>query len=203
MPGSDLLGVDPQLGPLQDNGGPTPTMALPATSPADQQGRRRAGVDQRGQTRPVAFPGVANSTAAGADGADIGAVELQAPVRSRRRTGSFRQGHANRKRGTATVQVSVPDAGVVLLAGTKRVKKATKVAQGTVGLKLVVRCRGKALKALGRKGAAKVTAMFTFTPTRRHGRVEVEDAEADQGKTRLQSKEEALSDPADGRTSTP
>jgi hypothetical protein len=29
----DLTGVDPQLGPLQDNGGPTPTHALAPTSP--------------------------------------------------------------------------------------------------------------------------------------------------------------------------
>ena len=35
--------------------------------------------DQRGLTRPVAFPGVPNSTAVGADGSDIGAVELQLP----------------------------------------------------------------------------------------------------------------------------
>jgi hypothetical protein len=36
--------------------------------------------DQRGLTRPVAFPGVANSSAAGGDGSDIGAVELQLPT---------------------------------------------------------------------------------------------------------------------------
>jgi hypothetical protein len=35
--------------------------------------------DQRGLTRPVAFPGVPNSTAVAADGSDIGAVELQSP----------------------------------------------------------------------------------------------------------------------------
>lgn len=51
---TDLVGADPRLGPLGDNGGPTPTMALfdgsaaldagdPATAPA---------TDQRGVTRP-------------------------------------------------------------------------------------------------------------------------------------------------------
>jgi hypothetical protein len=52
---TDLLGVDPRLGPLQDNGGPTPTMALLPGSPAlnagdpallgtaDQRGVARAG----------------------------------------------------------------------------------------------------------------------------------------------------------------
>lgn len=32
--GTDLLGVDPMLEPLEDNGGQTPTMALSAESPA-------------------------------------------------------------------------------------------------------------------------------------------------------------------------
>ncbi len=31
---TDLVGVDPKLGPLRDNGGPTPTMALAEGSPA-------------------------------------------------------------------------------------------------------------------------------------------------------------------------
>jgi hypothetical protein len=33
--------------------------------------------DQRGLTRPVDIPTIANSTATGADGADMGAVEVQ------------------------------------------------------------------------------------------------------------------------------
>jgi CSLREA domain-containing protein len=58
---------DPQLGPLADNGGPTPTHALAATSPAvDRVTPCLAGVttDQRGQPRPS--PG----------GCDVGAFEL-------------------------------------------------------------------------------------------------------------------------------
>jgi parallel beta-helix repeat protein len=78
--GSNVLGADPQLGPLQDNGGATQTRLPASTSPAINKGNAFSlTTDQRGLTRPVAFPGVANSTAAGADGADIGAVELQQP----------------------------------------------------------------------------------------------------------------------------
>ena len=49
----DLPGTDPRLGPLQDNGGPTPTMALLAGSPAIDAGDDSScpAVDQRGITR--------------------------------------------------------------------------------------------------------------------------------------------------------
>ena len=81
VPGSTIVGQDPQLGPLQDNGGPTPTMALPKTSPAVDKGKRFGGTtDQRGSTRPADFSDVPNSAAAGADGSDIGAFELQPPA---------------------------------------------------------------------------------------------------------------------------
>jgi CSLREA domain-containing protein len=48
------LTADPQLGPLQDNGGATPTMALASGSPAVDAGNDAScsGVDQRGTTRP-------------------------------------------------------------------------------------------------------------------------------------------------------
>jgi hypothetical protein len=75
----DLVDSDPQLGPLADNGGPTLTMLPAQTSPLVDAG---AGfdltTDQRGLPRPVDDPRIVNSTAAGADGAEIGAVELPA-----------------------------------------------------------------------------------------------------------------------------
>jgi hypothetical protein len=78
VPGSNLTGVDPQLGSLANNGGPTQTELPADTSPVVNKGMSFGlSTDQRGLTRPVAFPGVSNSTAAGADGADMGAVELQ------------------------------------------------------------------------------------------------------------------------------
>lgn len=66
---TDLIGVDPMLGPLQDNGGPTWTHALLAGSPAidaaDPVGAPAD--DQRGVPRPQG-PGI-----------DIGAFEYQYP----------------------------------------------------------------------------------------------------------------------------
>jgi predicted outer membrane repeat protein len=77
--GSNLMGVDPQLFPLAQNGGPTPTMALAATSPAIDKGAAFGlGADQRGLGRPFDAPTIPGATAPGADGSDIGAVELQA-----------------------------------------------------------------------------------------------------------------------------
>jgi hypothetical protein len=68
----DLLKADPLLGPLQDNGGPTFTMALMGGSPAIDAGDDAVcaappvlGVDQRGQPRP------------GGPHCDIGAFEVQ------------------------------------------------------------------------------------------------------------------------------
>jgi predicted outer membrane repeat protein len=65
---SDLLNVDPLLGPLQDNGGPTPTMALLLGSPAIDAGDNTdaPATDQRGAPR------IFNGTI------DIGAYEVQA-----------------------------------------------------------------------------------------------------------------------------
>ena len=77
--GSNLIGVDPQLSPLAQHGGPTPTMAPSATSPVIDKGAAFGlGTDQRGLPRPFDAPTIAGSTAPGADGSDIGAVELQA-----------------------------------------------------------------------------------------------------------------------------
>jgi hypothetical protein len=68
------LSVDPMLGPLQDNGGPTFTMALLPGSPAIDQGKSFGiTTDQRGNARPYNFAAIPN--AAGGDGADIGAFE--------------------------------------------------------------------------------------------------------------------------------
>lgn len=64
------------LGPLQSNGGPTPTRALGAGSVAIDQGHSSgATADQRGLTRPCNLAATAN--AAGGDGGDVGAFEEQ------------------------------------------------------------------------------------------------------------------------------
>lgn len=66
---NSLSGVDPKLGPLADNGGPTPTHALLAGSPALGMGfSSKAKADQRGEERP-----------SHAGCSDIGAFEEQDP----------------------------------------------------------------------------------------------------------------------------
>jgi large repetitive protein len=67
---SDLLNVNPQLGPLQNNGGPTQTMALLPGSPAINSGDTAdaPAYDQRGP----GFPRIVNGSI------DIGAFEVQA-----------------------------------------------------------------------------------------------------------------------------
>jgi Right handed beta helix region len=72
----DQHNVDPLLGPLQDNGGPTFTQALLSGSTAIEGGNSSgSSTDQRGFTRPVDSPVIAN--ASGGDGSDIGAYEVQ------------------------------------------------------------------------------------------------------------------------------
>jgi Ca2+-binding RTX toxin-like protein len=73
--GSNLLGIDPQLGPLADNGGPTQTHAPSVGSPVIDAGVANGlGTDQRGA--PRTFDAVNVNNAAGGDGTDIGSVEL-------------------------------------------------------------------------------------------------------------------------------
>jgi len=77
----DQNNTDPQLGPLQDTGGPTFTHALLPDSPALDQGNANAisglglTTDQRGFSRPADFAGILNATSG--DGSDIGAFEAQ------------------------------------------------------------------------------------------------------------------------------
>jgi hypothetical protein len=70
----NITSVDPLLGPLADNGGPTQTHALLTGSPAIDAGNSKGiPLDQRGVSRPVDIPGIINVS----DGADIGAYEYE------------------------------------------------------------------------------------------------------------------------------
>ncbi len=75
----DQNNTNPNLGPLQNNGGPTWTMKPLPGSPAIDKGKS-LGVttDQRGAPRPYDFSSVTN--ASGGDGSDIGAFELGRPT---------------------------------------------------------------------------------------------------------------------------
>ncbi len=76
--GSIVLPINPLIGPLQMNGGFTPTHALLPASPAIDQGNS-FGIhwDQRGAHRPHDCRPLPN--APGSDGSDIGAFELGPP----------------------------------------------------------------------------------------------------------------------------
>jgi large repetitive protein len=80
--------IDPVVGPLQVNGGPTATHALLRGSSAINKGFC-FGVhqDQRGEYRPFDYPGVPDVV--GGDGSDIGAFELHEGERFERRREGF------------------------------------------------------------------------------------------------------------------
>jgi hypothetical protein len=159
----DLVSRDPLLGPLQDNGGPTPTMAPSGSSPAVDQGTSAGlGADQRGVVRPIDLPSIPNSGAPGGDGSDIGAVEFQP-------SNAFTLGKLkkNKKKGTATLTVllPLPSAGTLSLYG-KGLKTQTAAITGQGEVKLKVALASKKLrKALRKKGRRKVGINVTYAPT--------------------------------------
>jgi hypothetical protein len=71
-----ITGVNPDLGPLQENGGPTWTMAPLPGSPVINAGSAvpliSSSTDQRGLSRPYVLPGYPSP----GDGSDLGAVEI-------------------------------------------------------------------------------------------------------------------------------
>jgi hypothetical protein len=118
VPGSNILGADPQLGALADNGGPTMTRALAPTSPALDKGQAFVDPDPMADPkydqrlgpylRTVDFPTIANNSAGG-NGTDIGAFELQslpppeppaAPPRCKGKTATVFRPHGRNLTGT-------------------------------------------------------------------------------------------------------
>jgi uncharacterized repeat protein (TIGR01451 family) len=77
----DQTNTNPMLGPLQLNGGQTPTHALLCGSPAIDAGTNFTGAatDQRGGGFSRTFQ-FGNGKLAGGDGTDIGAYEVQMPA---------------------------------------------------------------------------------------------------------------------------
>lgn len=70
----------------------------------------------------------------------------------------------NRRKGTATLLVSVPGAGKLVLRG-KGLKKATRAARRAGTVKLPLKPVGKARRKLLATGKAKLKAKVTFTPS--------------------------------------
>ncbi|MEQ1923783.1 MAG: choice-of-anchor Q domain-containing protein, partial [Pyrinomonadaceae bacterium] len=97
---SNITGVDPLVGALQNNGGMTFTHALLTGSPAIDKGFSfSATADQRQQTKPVDNTAIPN--ASGGDGADIGAFEVQPILQYSSANYSIGEGG-----GTATITVN-------------------------------------------------------------------------------------------------
>jgi hypothetical protein len=117
--------------------------------------------DQRGVLRPIDFPSIPNSSVPGADGADVGAFELQP-------SNEFVLGKLkrNRKRGTATLTVSLPlpDIGTLTLFG-KNLRTESRAVADTGVVKLPVIGKRKVKKALRRRGRRKVGINITYSPT--------------------------------------
>ncbi|HEX5955788.1 MAG TPA: choice-of-anchor Q domain-containing protein [Solirubrobacterales bacterium] len=75
-PGSNITGVDAQLGPLTNNGGPTQTHEPLFTSPVIDAGMASGlATDTRGLRRKIEIPSIPNRS--GSDDTDIGSVEIQ------------------------------------------------------------------------------------------------------------------------------
>ena len=102
----DQMSTDPLLGPLQDNGGPMPTMRPLVGSPAiDKGGASVTTADARGFGRPSDDPAIANAT--GGDGRDIGAVEFEIPEITLLRDGvEVGDGGGDNAYGTAGTAIS-------------------------------------------------------------------------------------------------
>jgi hypothetical protein len=158
--GPNIFGQDPKLQPLAGNGGPTPTIALASTSPAIDRGAASGlTTDQRGVLRPIDFPSIPN--AAGGDGSDMGAFELQPD--NALTLGKLKR---NQKAGTAqqVVLLPLPDAGTLTISG-KGLKTKTKNVADTGRVKLKVVPKGKKRAQENRTGKVKLKAKITYKPT--------------------------------------
>jgi hypothetical protein len=159
--GPNITGVDPQLGPLANNGGPTQTEALGTKSPAIDKG---AGFgltsDQRGVLRPIDFPAIAN--AAGGNGADIGAFELQ--PNNKIKLGKLKQ---NKQSGTGkqVVKVPQPAAGTLTIKGKGLKTKSLKIGKKTKKkVKLPVIPKGSAKGEENATGSVSLKEKVIYKP---------------------------------------
>ncbi len=184
--------------PLAANGGPTQTRALADTSPAIGAGNpagctNQTGAplttDQRGQPRPNpagsncdigAFESTLATPQIDPGPVDPGPVDPgpvdpgpSTPVQPDNRF-TFGKLTLNKKKGTATLAVTVPGPGNLVLGG-KDIKpqrpaaaarrSAMKPVTAAGETTLTIKAKGKAKKKLKKKGKAKLTATVTFTPT--------------------------------------
>ena len=159
----DQVGKDPLLGALADNGGQTDTLALLPQSPAIDRGSACPPTDQRGVARPQLAA------------CDVGAYELVRSIAAAPSNAfTFAGLKRNKRRGTATLSVSIPGPGTIALGGKGVVgegpttgpgAKASRALAAAGVVRLRIKAKGKARRKLNRTGRAKVTVKVTYTPT--------------------------------------
>lgn len=171
-PGTNQLNSGPiPLGPLADNGGPTPTMLPPVGSPLIDAGAANGlATDQRGLARAVNLPG----GPVGGDGTDIGAVELQDATLEGASLKVKRKQKVKGRKVVIAVKASADEAVTAAASGTVKVGKkklqlskpqARIVAGATATLKLKPGSKKslrKIVKALagGKKAKASLNVEF-------------------------------------------
>lgn len=110
VPGSNIIGQDPLLGALQDNGGPTPTHALLPDSPArdhgDPQFASPPDFDQRGEPYARVGHGRLDMGAYEVQDAVVAAVGTWRPTDRRFRLDSNRNGNWDNTAGGDTLTVA-------------------------------------------------------------------------------------------------
>jgi hypothetical protein len=115
------------------------------------------------------LPVLADGSGRAADGTGSGRELLvQAIVEPTSTLGLSAQPVLNKKKGTATLTISVPNPGQLDFSGTginiaETAAVKTVTAPGPV--KFLIKATGKKLKKLKKKGKVGVTATFTFTPS--------------------------------------
>jgi len=171
--GPNIFGLDPQLGPLANNGGATQTMKPAVTSPVIDQGHNRFGRDQRLFSRTVDVPTIPN--APGGNGTDIGAVELQASELPSNAFSATTKGKTLLVSVSAAGSLSVSDAAAPLSAADAKKKKKKKrtlllnPSSGSGGpptISVALALTKPAKQKLRQKGKVTVNARITFTPNR-------------------------------------
>lgn len=93
------------------------------------------------------------------------ASQTSAPLKVEAPSNAFEIGGAklNKAKGTALLSVTLPGPGILTLSSKQVV--SGRVNSGGGNVKLLVKARGKAAKALAKKGRAKVKFQLGFTPT--------------------------------------
>ena len=163
--GPDIFGQNPQLGPLQNNGGSTRTQLPADTSPVINKGSAFGLTsDQRGGPRPLGFPGISN--AAGGDGSDIGALEVE--------SNAFKAKLKGKKLivsvfAPGTVKLSDSKAPLSALTSKKKKKrklflKSSSASGNPPKITVPLRLTKLAKKKLRQRGKVGVKARVTFTP---------------------------------------